>query len=132
MKLIFLFIFQFIASHYMVIKSCYLLLVEIKYGNTLLFIVPTFLYPNFMFSKCSKGWPHSAFGNISHCRNVSADPGFASLISAQSHTFVEIDHEIITTAIFLPSADSRGVVVRYKRKYVHEVLVYHLPGKKYG
>ena len=43
MKLIFLFIFQFIASHYMVIKSCYLLLVEIKYGNTLLFIVFTFL-----------------------------------------------------------------------------------------
>ena len=132
MKLIFLFIFQFIVSHYMVIKSCYLLLVEIKYGNTLLFIVFTFLYPNFMYSKCSKAGPHSAVANMSDCRNVSADPGLASSISAQSHTFVEIDHEIISTAIFLPSADSRGFVVRYKRKYVHEVLVYHLPGKKCG
>ena len=44
-------------------------------------------------------------------------------IPARSHTFVEIDHEIISTAIRLPSADSRRVVVSYKRKYVHEVLV---------
>ena len=35
----------------------------------------------------------------------------------------EIDHEIIITAILLPSAYSRRVVVSYKRKYVHEVLV---------
>ena len=27
---------------------------------------------------------------------LTADPGFASLIPAQSHTFVEIDHEIIS------------------------------------
>ena len=40
-----------------------------------------------------------------------------------SHTFVEIDHEIFSTAILLPSADSRRVVVRYKRKYGHKVLV---------
>ena len=45
------------------------------------------------------------------------------LIPAQSHTFVEIDHEIISTDILLPSADSRRVVVSYKQKYVHEVLV---------
>ena len=31
--------------------------------------------------------------------------------------------EIISTAILLLSADSRRVVVSYKRKYVHEVLV---------
>ena len=53
---------------------------------------------------------------------LTADPGFASLIPAQSHIFLEIDHEIIFTAILLPSADSRKVVVSYKRKYVHEVL----------
>ena len=35
-----------------------------------------------------------------------------------SHTFVEIDHEIISTVILLPSADSRRVVVSYKRNYV--------------
>ena len=52
---------------------------------------------------------------------LTADPGVASSIPARSHTFAEIDHEIMT--IFLPSADSRRVVVSYKRKYVHEVLV---------
>ena len=46
-----------------------------------------------------------------------------SSISARSHIFVEIDHEIISMAILLPSADSRRIVVSYMRKYVHEVLV---------
>ena len=36
---------------------------------------------------------------------LNADPGVASSIPAQSHTFVEIDHEIISTVIFLPSAE---------------------------
>ena len=31
------------------------------------------------------------------------------------------DHEIISTAILLPSTDSRRVVVSYKRKYVQEL-----------
>ena len=38
---------------------------------------------------------------------LSADPGVASSIPALSHTFMEIDHEIIVTIIL-------------KRKYVHE------------
>ena len=37
---------------------------------------------------------------------LTADPGVASSIAAWSHTFVEIDHEIISTVILLPSADS--------------------------
>ena len=37
---------------------------------------------------------------------LTADPGVASLIRALSHTFVEIDHEIISTIILLPSANS--------------------------
>ena len=37
--------------------------------------------------------------------------------------FRGVDHEIISTAILLPSADLRRVVVSYKRKYVHEMLV---------
>ena len=57
---------------------------------------------------------------------LAADPGVLSLIRAQSHTFTEIDHEIISTAILLPSADSRRVVVSYNRKYVHKVLVNRL------
>ena len=39
------------------------------------------------------------------------------LISARSHTFMEIHREIISLA------DSRRVVVCYKPEYVHEVLV---------
>ena len=38
--------------------------------------------------------------------SLSADPGVASSIPARSHTFVEIDHEIISTFILLLSADS--------------------------
>ena len=34
-----------------------------------------------------------------------SDPGVAGLITARSHTFVEIDHEIISTVILLPSAE---------------------------
>ena len=37
---------------------------------------------------------------------LTADPGVASSILARSHTFMEIDHEIISTAILLPSAES--------------------------
>ena len=38
--------------------------------------------------------------------SLTADPGIASSILAQSHTFVEIDHEIISTVILLPSTES--------------------------
>ena len=57
------------------------------------------------------------------------NPGVASLLPARSHTFMEIDHEIISTVILLPLfllGHSRRVVVSYKRKYVNEVLVNRL------
>ena len=57
---------------------------------------------------------------------LTADPWVASTIPVQSHTFTEIDHEMISTAILLPSTDSRRFVVSYKRTYVHEVLVNRL------
>ena len=38
--------------------------------------------------------------------SLTADPGIASSIPPRSHTFVEIDHEIISTVILLPSAES--------------------------
>ena len=38
--------------------------------------------------------------------SLTADPGVASSIPARSHTVVEIDHEIISTVIILPSAES--------------------------
>ena len=37
---------------------------------------------------------------------LTADPGMVSLIPAQSHTFMENDHEIISMVILLPSAES--------------------------
>ena len=38
--------------------------------------------------------------------SLTADPRVASSIPARSHTFVEIDYEIISTVILLPSAES--------------------------
>ena len=71
---------------------------------------------------------------------LTADPVVVSSTPARSHTFLEINHEIISTAILLPSPDheiismfillpspdSRRVVVSYKQKYVHEVLINRL------
>ena len=58
---------------------------------------------------------------------LTADPGVAGSIPARYHTFLEIDHEIISTVILLPSADLlKKVVVSYKRKYVHKLLVIRL------
>ena len=37
---------------------------------------------------------------------LTADPGVASSILGRSHTLMEIDHEIISMVILLPSADS--------------------------
>ena len=36
---------------------------------------------------------------------LTADPGVVSSILARSNTLVEIDHEIISTGILLPSAE---------------------------
>ena len=46
----------------------------------------------------------------------TADRGVLSLTPARSRTSVETDHEINSTAILLPSADSRRVVVSYKQR----------------
>ena len=54
---------------------------------------------------------------------LTADPGVASSIPVRSHTFMEIDHEIISTVILPLLIYSRRVVGSYKRKYVHELLV---------
>ena len=37
---------------------------------------------------------------------LTADPGVTSLISAWSHTVMEMNHEIISMVIVLPSAES--------------------------
>ena len=54
---------------------------------------------------------------------LTADLGVLSSIPARSQSFKEIEREIISTVILLPSADSRRVVNSYKRKCVHKILV---------
>ena len=51
--------------------------------------------------------PRSAVGNVSgyRCMSDCRSTRVASSIPAQSHTFVEIDLEIISTVILLSSAD---------------------------
>ena len=56
------------------------------------------------------------------CR--TADPGVTNSIPAQSNTFVEIDREIISTVILLPSADSfKKGCCQLEANVLHEVLV---------
>ena len=52
--------------------------------------------------------PRSAVGNTCLTTDMclTADTGVASSIPAQSRAFVEIDHEITSAVILLPSADS--------------------------
>ena len=69
---------------------------------------------------------------------LTVGPGVESSIQALFHTFVEnghesfqcANHEIIFTAILLPSADSRTVVDSYNQNYVQEVLVNLQSGAK--
>ena len=85
---------------------------------------------NFVFEMIIKGFGSGCAAQSVTCLTadtcLSADPVCGSLILARPHTYVEIDHEIISMAFFIPSDDSRRIVVSYKRKYVHEVLVNHL------
>ena len=69
--------------------------------------------------------PRSAVGKVSGYRCVSdCRSRGASSIPARSHTFVEIDHELFLRSFSaLPLIHSRRVVVSYKRKYVHKLLV---------
>ena len=52
---------------------------------------------------------------------LTGDLGVASSIPAWDNTFVEVDHEIISMAILLPSVDSRRVTSESDN--VNEVLV---------
>ena len=78
---------------------------------------------------------HSAVGNVSGNRcEMTADPGVASSISARSHTFVEIDHEIISTVILLPSAEAfkKGccqLQAKVCARSTGKLLVQDCPGK---
>ena len=57
----------------------------------------------------------------------AADQGVESSIPSRSHTFMEIDHEIISTAILLPSADYKG---KYVQMEMADPTQSSLPRKK--
>ena len=63
-------------------------------------------YFNFLHSYLLPGRIVQSVTCLATDASLTADPGVASSIPARSHTFVEIDHEIISTAILLPSAES--------------------------
>ena len=87
---------------------------------------PTFFFHHFSFFS-TPGRVAQSVTCLSSDACLTADPGVASSIPAQYHTFMEIDHEIISTVILLlPLIYSRRVVVSYKRKYVHKLLVNRL------
>ena len=73
---------------------------------------------------------------VSHPK-LTADPGVASSIPARSHTFVDIDHEKISTVILLPSARSfmKGccqLQAKVCARITGYLLVQPCPGKKCG
>ena len=52
------------------------------------------------------GWVAQSVMCLAADGSLAADPGVASSILARAHTFMEIDYEIISTVILLPSAKS--------------------------
>ena len=64
--------------------------------------------------------------------SLTADTGVGSSIPAQFQTLVEIDHEIISTVILLPSAESfKKGCCQYQAKVCVDRL-FKLPRKKCG
>ena len=45
------------------------------------------------------------------------------LIQDQSHTFVEIDHDLMSMVFHSLPLNQEGIVVGFKGKYVHKLLV---------
>ena len=59
----------------------------------------------YLYKFCVQGCVAQSVTCLARDASLITDPGVASLIPARSHTFMEIDHEIISTVILLPSAE---------------------------
>ena len=86
---------------YFVMCKMYFVMCKIYFVMCIMYFVMHKLY----FVMCIMTGPRSAVGNVSGYRYVS-DCRSRGSIPVRSHTFVEIDHEMISTVILLPSADS--------------------------
>ena len=73
---------------------------------SLLFVVKKQTFSPYFSSNFSPGRVAQSVTCLATDACLTADPGVASSIPVRSHTFVEIDHEMISTVILLPSADS--------------------------
>ena len=58
--------------------------------------------------------------------STTADPGVTSLIPARSHTFVEINHEIVSMFNLLLPLIQEGLLSVTSESIIHKVLVNHL------
>ena len=67
---------------------------------------PAHMTPNFLFFVWRKLAVILSLTCLATDASLTADPVVESLIPARSHTFVEIDHEIISMVILLPSTES--------------------------
>ena len=65
-----------------------------------------YLYPKLITGLTCRGRVAQSVTCLATDACLTADPGVASSIPVRSHTFVEIDCEMISTVITLPSADS--------------------------
>ena len=75
-------------------------------GSVVIYINKTILKSQCKFPPLSKPLlKRSNFGKVSTDACLTADQGVQSSILAWSHTFMEIDREIISTVILLPSAE---------------------------
>ena len=118
--------FQSFRSNFRICPPLYLIHAFSNYNEYRRLIVPT------MFLPLSNLYLTITFGpgrraQLVTCLTIyaclTADPGVASSIPARSHTFMEINHEIIST-VFLPSADSfKKGCCQLQAKYVNELLL---------
>ena len=84
--------------------------------GTIFLFLHTGVESDFSYTMCNNGhtsivccWPGRVAQSVTCLATdacLTANPGVASSIPVRSHTFVEIDHEMISTVILLPSADS--------------------------
>ena len=63
-------------------------------------------YKSTVVTEASTGPRSAVVTCLSTDASLTADPGVTSSIPAWSHTFVEIDHDIISMVILIPSAES--------------------------
>ena len=92
-----------ILTYYLSLITYYLLLITY---NLLLITYYLSLITYYLLLIISPGRVAQSVTCLATDASLIADPGVASSIPARFHTFVEIDHGIISMVILLPSAES--------------------------